>query len=165
MRNSAKFPSAGLLTKAQMLVSQHRDMTSKFKIRSFTRSEDCKNCPLKSQCIAGKANYKEVRRDFYQEDQERHHALVGTALYRYVMRKRQVICEGNFALQKRCHNLRFTRKRGIEKVQEQCLFSAMALNLKRLVKYGTAPLRPAVSYPQIKLRIVSLQRNLSVNYC
>ena len=110
-----------------------------------TRSEDCKSCPLKSRCITGKANYKEIRRDFYQEDQERNHALIGTALYRYVMRKRQVICEGNFALQKRCHNLRFTRKRGIERVREQCLFSAMALNLKRLVKYGTAPLRPVAS--------------------
>ncbi|AGA68161.1 transposase [Desulfitobacterium dichloroeliminans LMG P-21439] len=129
-----------------------------------TRSEDCKNCPLKSQCIAGKANYKEVRRDFYQEDQERHHALVGTALYRYIMRKRQIICEGNFALQKRCHNLRFTRKRGIEKVQEQCLFSAMALNLKRLVKYGAAPLRPAVAYPRVGLMMLGLQKNLSVNF-
>lgn len=111
-----------------------------------TRSEDCKSCPLKSRCITGKANYKEVRRDFYQEDQERNHALIGTAIYRYVMRKRQVISEGNFALQKRCHNLRFTRKRGVWKVQEQCFFSAMALNLKRLVKYGTAPLMPAVPY-------------------
>lgn len=59
-----------------------------------SRSKDCKCCSLKSRCITGKASYKEVRRDFYQEDQERNHALIGTALYRYVMRKRQVICEG-----------------------------------------------------------------------
>ena len=109
-----------------------------------SRTGDCKDCPVKSRCITGKAGYKEVRRDFYQEDQDRNHALIGTAIYRYVMRKRQAICEGNFALQKRCHNLRFTRKRGIEKVREQCLFSAMALNLKRLVRYGTVPLRPII---------------------
>ena len=40
----------------------------------------------------------------------------------------------NFGLQKRCHNLRSTRKRGIENVEEQCLLSACALNLKRLIK-------------------------------
>lgn len=129
-----------------------------------SKSKDCKCCPLKSLCITGKAGYKEVRRDFYQEDQERNHALIGTALYRYVMRKRQVICEGNFALQKRCHNLRFTRKRGVEKVREQCLFSAMALNLKRLVKYGTAPLRPAVPSLIYSLNI-ALQRNLPLRTC
>ncbi len=132
-----------------------------------TRTEDCKCCPLKNRCITGKAGYKEVRRDFYQEDQERNHALIGTAIYRYVMRKRQAICEGNFALQKRCHNLRFTRKRGIEKVQEQCLFSAMALNLKRLVKYGTALLRPAV--PAVKSLLytpdIVLWRNFRLSPC
>ena len=36
-------------------------------------------------------------------------------------------------LKKERHNLRRTRKRGIEKVTEQCLLSACALNLKRLV--------------------------------
>jgi hypothetical protein len=128
------------------------------------QTEDCKTCPLKSRCIAGKSNYKEVRRDFYQEDQERNHALIGTALYRYIMRKRQMVCEGNFGLQKRCHILRFTRKRGIERVQEQCLFSAMALNLKRLVKYGTAPKRLAVPYLCFIPGIFS-QGNLQVNLC
>ncbi|WP_415537488.1 transposase [Dehalobacter sp. 4CP] len=124
-----------------------------------SRSQDCKSCPLKNRCITGKASYKEVRRDFYQEDQERNHALIGTAIYRHVMRKRQVISEGNFALQKRCHNLRFTRKRGVWKVQEQCFLSAMALNLKRLVKYGTAPLLPAVPYLLYILDVV-LKRNI-----
>ncbi|WP_373458904.1 hypothetical protein [Peribacillus sp. V2I11] len=32
------------------------------------------------------------------------------------------------------HNLYKTYKRGIQKIHEQCLFSALALNLKRMVK-------------------------------
>jgi len=58
--------------------------------------------------------------------------------------KRQVVCEGNYAIQKRCHNLRFTRFRGIENVTIQCLLSSSALNLKRLVKYGNIPRIPDV---------------------
>ena len=46
----------------------------------------------------------------------------------------QIWCEGNFAHQKEQYNLRRTFKRGIEKIIEQCLLSACALNLKRLVK-------------------------------
>ncbi|MCL2375567.1 MAG: transposase [Firmicutes bacterium] len=48
---------------------------------------------------------------------------------------RRIYAEGNFALQKDNHNMRKTRKRGNIKVSEHCLMSAMALNLKRLVKY------------------------------
>ena len=67
----------------------------------------------------------------YQDDGR---SRVGTPAYKQILKQRQIVCEGNFALQKRCHNLRFTRKRGIENVLEQCLLSASALNLKRLLK-------------------------------
>jgi hypothetical protein len=77
-----------------------------------SRSTDCKCCTLKSRCITGKANYKEVRRDFYQEDQERNHALIGTAIYRYIMRKRQVICEGEFRVTKAMSQLKVHQEAG-----------------------------------------------------
>ena len=69
-----------------------------------------------------------------QEYQEQGRSRIGTSAYNRTLKKRQIVCEGNFGLQKRCHNLRFTRKRGIENVEEQCLLSASALNLKRLIK-------------------------------
>jgi hypothetical protein len=59
---------------------------------------------------------------------------IDTPEYNSAMKKRQVWCEGNFSHQKENHNLRRTRKRGIERVTEQCLLSACALNLKRMVK-------------------------------
>ena len=58
----------------------------------------------------------------------------GTPEYYEAMRLRKIWCEGNFSHQKERHNLRRTRKRGIERVTEQCLLSACALNLKRLVE-------------------------------
>lgn len=107
------------------------------------KNSSCGPCPYRTKCISSKNPCKKIRRYYHQEDREANKKKVGTFLYREIMKRRKCICEGNFALQKRCHNLKFTRKRGIEKVREQCLLSATVLNLKRLVKYGAAPLRLA----------------------
>lgn len=57
-----------------------------------------------------------------------------TPEYREVQRLRRIWCEGTFGILKQEHNLRTTYKRGIKNVTEQCLLSAVALNLKRIVK-------------------------------
>ena len=51
-----------------------------------------------------------------------------------MMRKRKIWAEGSFAVMKREHNLSTIHKRGILAAMEECLLSAMALNLKRMVK-------------------------------
>ena len=51
-----------------------------------------------------------------------------------MMRKRKIWAEGSFAAMKREHNLSTIHKRGILAATEECLLSAMALNLKRMVK-------------------------------
>lgn len=110
-----------------------------------SRTAECKNCAVHGLCYKGKNEYRRISRHIHQQDREAGIARGKSAQYQRLMRRRQIICEGNFALQKRCHNLRFTRKRGQENVLEQCLLSATALNLKRLVWYGAHPLPPAKS--------------------
>ena len=51
-----------------------------------------------------------------------------------MMRLRKIWAEGSFSVLKREHCLSKIRKRGILAVTEECLLSAMALNLKRMVK-------------------------------
>lgn len=113
--------------------------------RYSARTQDCNNCDLRSRCFKGKVHLRSIDRHIHQEDRDLGLLRIGTLPFKAIMRKRSVICEGNFALQKRCHNLRFTRKRGLANVLEQCLLSAMALNLKRLVKYGKGSLLVAAS--------------------
>ena len=104
-------------------------------MRSYVSCQtDCGECPKREKCLTEKKRARIISRRPCQEFYEAGRAHVGSYAYRSVLRRRQVVCEGNFALQKRCHNLRFTRKRGVENVLEQCLLSASALNLKRLVK-------------------------------
>lgn len=106
-------------------------------MRSYVSSaKDCNNCKYRAQCFSSKSEARKIMWKPWQEFQDNAHNRVGNPEYDEIMILQQVVCEGNFALQKRCHNLRFTYFRGIEKVSIQCPFSASILNLKRLVKYG-----------------------------
>ena len=79
-----------------------------------------------------------VERHLHEEAKQEQMKFVKTPEYYEALRLRKIWCEGNFAQQKVWHNLRRTYKRGIERVTEQCLLSACALNLKRLVKAAKA---------------------------
>jgi len=49
-------------------------------------------------------------------------------------RLRGIWSEGTFAALKREYNLNRAKKRGIHRIHEECLLSALALNLKRIAK-------------------------------
>lgn len=102
--------------------------------RYLAKSKDCRNCPFKEHCIGNSKNSRMIERSLHEEARECQAANFNTPEYHNAMRLRKIWCEGNFAHQKERHNLRRTFKRGIEKITEQCLLSACALNLKRLVK-------------------------------
>lgn len=102
--------------------------------RYISKSSDCKSCPLKEKCIGNRQSQKTIDRHLHADILQEQRNSIDTPEYFRAMRLRQIWCEGNFAHQKEQHNLRRTFKRGIEKVTEQCLLSACALNLKRLVK-------------------------------
>jgi transposase len=96
---------------------------------------DCNSCPLKASCCGGSVKHRTLMVSPFKEEIDLQRANYGTTRYYEVQRRRRVFCEGNFAVQKDNHNLRRTRKRGNGNVTEHCLCSAMALNLKKLVKH------------------------------
>lgn len=65
---------------------------------------------------------------------ERNVARSKTSAYSSIQKARRVWCEGSFGTMKRCHNLANTYKKGIRNATEHCLLSALALNIKRMVK-------------------------------
>ncbi len=98
------------------------------------KTSDCRSCPFKNHCIGESKKPRIIERNMHEEARQEQVKNVNTPEYFSAMRLRKIWCEGNFSHQKERHNLRRTFKRGIEKVTEQCLLSACALNLKRLVK-------------------------------
>ncbi|MCC8028033.1 MAG: transposase [Clostridium sp.] len=57
-----------------------------------------------------------------------------TAEYLRMMRLRKIWSEGTFSVLKREHNLNTIKKRDFHRASEECLLSAAALNLKRMIK-------------------------------
>jgi hypothetical protein len=94
----------------------------------------CKMCPHREKCLAPSQKSRKILVNIFQHIVDDHHARDDSAEYREVFKKRQIWCEGTFAVQKARHNLRNLFRRGLWAAQDHCLLSAIALNLKRLVK-------------------------------
>ncbi|AZU59878.1 IS1182 family transposase [Neobacillus mesonae] len=98
------------------------------------KMKDCKVCPFREQCFGKTATRRTISRPIAYELLEENFRRTKTEKYKLVQKLRRVWCEGSFGTMKIKHNLYKTYKRGIEKIREQCLFSALALNLKRMIK-------------------------------
>lgn len=99
-----------------------------------TQRTDCKNCPQKIKCIGEKAVRRRILASscypaFYAGHERTKHSE-----YSIMMKKRAIWAEGSFSVLKREHGLGHIKKRGLQRVSEECLLSATALNLKRMVK-------------------------------
>ena len=76
-----------------------------------------------------------------------------------MMRLRKIWAEGSFSVLKREHCLSKIRKRGIPAVTEECLLSAMALNLKRMVR------AILLTSHMLKIRAKSIYFQLGFLFC
>lgn len=94
------------------------------------RLKDCRDCPLKAQCT--RARYRVTHRHWDQDYLAVAAAQRSRAGYRFSQRCRKRI-EHLFAEAKEQMGLRRARRRGWSNVSEQCLLTALALNLKRIV--------------------------------
>ena len=95
---------------------------------------DCSHCGRRKTCFETKSTRRRVLASGCYPAFFRGHSRIGTPAYLSMMRLRKIWAEGSFSVLKREHCLPKIRKRGIPAVNEECLLSVMALNLKRMVK-------------------------------
>ena len=92
----------------------------------------CQNCPFLSRCTHSKTHQKVVTRHVWENAKEwvRKNRLSerGKQLYK----RRGETIERSFADAKELHGLRYSRYRGLAKVREQCLLTAVAQNVKKM---------------------------------
>ena len=98
------------------------------------KENDCTSCSRCSICFDKTDIRRRILASSCYPAFFRGHSRAGTAEYMHMMRLRKIWAEGSFSAMKREHYLSKIRKRGISAVTEECLLSAMALNLKRMVK-------------------------------
>jgi len=97
-------------------------------------SRDCDKCLLRDKCLAQSQKCRKMQVSIFDEAFRRSHEKDGTPEHKRVLDLRQIWCEGTFAAQKARHNMTRLYRRGLQAAEEHCLMSAMAINLKRMVK-------------------------------
>jgi transposase len=102
----------------------------------------CQGCPLQSQCnprMTPRSRVgRRVAKNRHEADYERARSKVGTAVYE-ATRKRHPVIERKLGELLRHHGGRRARYWGIAKVKVQQVMTAMAVNIKRLVRLLSAP--------------------------
>lgn len=94
----------------------------------------CAACVQRPNCFETTGNIHRILASSCYPAFRRGHQRIDTPEYHTMIRKRKIWAEGSFAVMKREHNLARIRKKGILRAGEECLLSAIALNLKRMVK-------------------------------
>ena len=103
-----------------------------YRVYSRLRSK-CKGCEYLQHCAMDRGRIRINASPFYPAFYANMHRCE-TMAYKAMKRLRAIWSEGTFAALKREHNLKQARKRGLNRMSEECLLSALALNLKRIVK-------------------------------
>ena len=100
---------------------------------------DCICCPVRDKCLSeyNRRGARKLEDNYFKPAVQRSRSRRKTDEYRQALKKRQVWCEGAFAIQKRCHNLTQLLWRGFEAAEAHCLLSATAMDLKQMIKHLT----------------------------
>ena len=99
----------------------------------------CRECPHFRECAISFSAARICASAYYPAFY-RNRQRYETPKYKAMKRLRGIWAEGAFAVLKREHNLDTITKRSLHRATEECLLSALALNLKRMVKVlGTEP--------------------------
>jgi transposase len=102
--------------------------------------KQCGGCALREQCLSNpQAKSRTVIKNDYEADYRAAQAKAQTPEYARV-RKEHPAIERKLSELVRRHDLRHARYRGLSKVLRQALLTAMAVNLKRMVKLCSAVL-------------------------
>lgn len=125
-----------LLCPAGKKLTLHSLEREEYNVCRVYRAErkDCQTCPLYEKCVSASQRSRTLRVNIFEEAVKRCRARKGTPKQDALLKQRQIWCEGTFAAQKARHNLRRLNRRGLEAAESHCLLSAVALNLKRMVK-------------------------------
>ncbi|PNT95515.1 IS5/IS1182 family transposase [Clostridium thermosuccinogenes] len=97
----------------------------------ISNPEHCQNCNKKDRCLIGKNDRRIVYRHIWEEYKDQVYAFTKTEKGKRIYKKKETI-ERSFADSKELHGLRYCRLRGLSKVSEQCLLTAVAQNIKKI---------------------------------
>ena len=95
-------------------------------------SKDCKHCPLRDHCLTKSSPTKTVQRHLWQSYLDEVELIRRTQYHSqyYALRKQTI--ERNFGDGKEQYGLRYTRYRGLKKVQDYLYLLFASMNIKKI---------------------------------
>lgn len=113
--------------------NDYRTNTLKKEYRSSTKQ--CKNCPIKAQCLGKSAKEKKFSVTYFKEEYERNIKRVNSKQGKYMKRKRQSTVEPVFGTLTQFLGLRKINTKGIKQANKVMHLAAIAYNLKKYLKF------------------------------
>ena len=100
----------------------------------------CKDCPLRSTCI-GKSDFKKIEHTIYKPEYDAMHEKLKTNYAKRIMKKRGSTVEPVLGTMLNFLNLKRVNTRGIKAANKHVMMSALAYNLKKLLKFNCLKLK------------------------
>lgn len=92
----------------------------------------CCGCKVLSECTEAGSKIRVLTRHVWQRHRERIRNNILSPLGKYLKRKRKETVERCFADAKELHGMPYAKYRGLTSVTEQCLMTAIAMNIKKM---------------------------------
>ena len=105
---------------------------------------DCAVCPSKSKCGNSKLFQKVIKRHLWEEYKEEANHIRHSDIHKEIYPKRKETIERVFADGKENHCLRYTRYRGINRVNDSVMLIYASMNLKKLANWLSKPHKQSV---------------------
>ena len=108
-----------------------------------TSAKQCKNCPIKAQCITSKVNYKQLKHSNGKEWYDLMYERLRTNYGRQMIRKRKAIVEPALGNLLHHNGMKKVYARGIKAANKHVMLASMSMNLKKWLKHS-------IKYPKVK---------------
>jgi transposase len=103
--------------------------------RYQAEAETCAACPLRALCLQGQAKARQINREQFEAQRERHAERMATPEAQAKYAKRRHPGERPFAVIKHQFGLRQFLVRGLERVQQEWSWTTIAFNLKQIMSW------------------------------
>ena len=127
---------------------KQREVKGTLQDHYYTKRSDCKDCPLKAQCI-GKSYEKKIAITVYAEEYKRNNKRVKSKYGRLMKKKRQSTVEPVWGTLTQFMGLRKINTIGIGQANKAVQMAACAYNLKKLVKFIKADMQIKAQSAQV----------------
>ena len=97
-----------------------------------SNTQDCKHCPFKDHCLSKTSSTKTLQRHLWQSYMEEAEMIRHTSYHSLYYPKRKQTIERIFADGKEKHGLRYTRYKGLKKVQDYTYLLFACMNMKKI---------------------------------